>query len=203
MLLLVTGCGAKAPDYQSIWTSSTTPTTKGRPVPIADYLEQQKVTGAPMTPQTLTEFTVSIPQPPGWTVVTDPNQPTAFEILRKTAVQAFQPTATLMVFKLMGDFNVSEAIHHGYADAELSEKFVRLDASMDNFHGMPSSMIEGSYTVKDKRLHTYNRIVIPTGPPPNNQRYLVQFSITTAADQAQAQSADVEAIIKGFTVTPK
>ena len=203
MLLLVTGCGAKAPDYQSIWASSTTATTTGRPVPISDYLEQHKVTGAPMTRQTLTELTVSIPQPPGWTVVSDPNQPTAFEILRKTAVQAYQPTATLMVFKLMGDFNVSEAIQHGYADAELSEKFVRLDASMNSFHGMPSSMIEGSYTVKDQRLHTYNRIVIPTGPPPNNQRYLVQFSVTTAADQAQAQSADVETIIKGFTVTPK
>jgi len=109
----------------------------------------------------------------------------------------------LMVFKLIGDFEVADAIHHGYADAELSDRFVKLGASMDNWHGMPSAMIEGSYNVRDQRLHTYNRIVIATGPPPNNQRYLVQFSVTAAADQAQTQGPDVESIIKGFTVTTR
>jgi hypothetical protein len=71
---------------------------------------------------------------------------------------------------------------------------------MVKFHGMPSAMIEGSYNVGDQRLHTYNRIVIATGAPPANQRYLVQFSVTTAADQAETLGADVESIIKGFTV---
>ena len=35
------------------------------------------------------------------------------------------PTAMLMVFKLNGDFDVNEAIKHGYVDAELSENFKR------------------------------------------------------------------------------
>lgn len=206
MLVVVTGCGTKPPDYQSVWSSSssaTTTTTTQRPAPISDYLQQQGVTGEPMTPKTLTDLTVSIPQPPGWTVVTDPNQQAAYQILRKTGVASYQPTAMLMVFKLTGNFDPKEAIKHGYVDAEMSQDFNRLNASMDNFHGFPSAMIEGSYTLNDQRLHTYNRIVIGSGPPPANQRYLIQFTVSTAADQAQPQGPDVENIISGFTVATK
>ena len=73
---------------------------------------------------------------------------------------------------------------------------------MADFQGMPSAMIEGSYNIGDQRLHTYNRIVIATGPPPVNQRYLVQFSVITAAAQAESLRPEVESIIKGFTVAP-
>jgi len=155
-----------------------------------------------MTAGTLTEIKVSMPCPAGWSVVNDPQQEATFEVIRETSVAAYQPTAMLMVFKLLGNFDVAEAIRHGYGDAQLTDRFNQLDASMADFHGMPSAMIEGSYNMGDQRLHTYNRIVIATGPPPANQRYLVQFSVSTAADQAQAQGADVESIIKGFTVTP-
>jgi hypothetical protein len=155
-----------------------------------------------MTPETLKELTVSMPQPRGWSVVKDPNQPT-YEVLSKTGVQANPPTAQLMVFKLMGNFDTAEAIKHGYADAELSQDFNRLNASMDNFHGFPSAMIEGSYTLNNQRLHRYNRIVIANGPAPANQRYLVQFSVTTGAEQARDQAAEVQSIIAGFTVATK
>jgi Probable lipoprotein LpqN len=197
-------CSTKPPDYQSIWsTSSTSPSNPSKPVPIAQYLQQQGVDGQPMTPDTLTDIKVSMPQPPGWTVVTDPNQPSAFQILRKTGPAAYPPTALLLVFKLTGNFDSAEAIKHGYVDAELSQNFIRLNASMDNFHGFPSAMIEGSYDLGNQRLHTYNRVVIPNGPPPANQRYLVQFQVTSAAGEAQAQGPDVEKIIGGFTVATR
>jgi hypothetical protein len=206
LLVLATGCSAKAPDYQALLRpsapSTATPTPE-RPVPIAQYLQDHGVTGAPITQATLTDIKVSIPTPPGWSVIDDPKQQATFEVIRKTNVAAYQPTAMLMVFKLIGNFDVAEAIRHGYADAELADRFNRLNASMADFHGMPSAMIEGSYNVGEQRLHTYNRIVIPTGPPPANQRYLVQFSVTTAADQAQSLGADVESIIRGFTVAPR
>jgi hypothetical protein len=64
-------------------------------------------------------------------------------------------------------------------------------------------MIQGSYDLNGKRLHSWSRIVIPTGSPPDNQRYLVQLTITSMADQAFAQASDVEAIIAGFTVAAK
>ncbi len=205
LLVLVAGCGAKAPDYQSLLPPSSPKSAAPapqRPVSIADYLHDQGVNAAPMTKATLTDIKVSMPCPPGWSVINDPKQVSTFEVIRKTNVDAYQPTAMLVVFKLIGNFDVAEAIHHGYADAELTDRFNRLNASMADFHGMPSAMIEGSYNSGQQRLHTYNRIVIATGPPPASQRYLVQFSVTTAADQAETLGADVESIIKGFTVTP-
>ena len=44
----------------------------------------------------------------------------------------------------------------------------------------------------------YNRIIIATAK--SNQRFLIQFSVTTAADQAQEADPDVLTIIKGFIV---
>ena len=201
--LLLLGCSPASPDYQSLLPSSATETTTESPVPIALYLQQQDVVGVPLTPQTLTELSVTMPQPSGWNKVEDPEQPAAFEVIRKTDVDSYQPTATLMVFKLMGKFDVSEAVKHGYADAELADRFVRLNASMDDFRGMPSAMIEGSYSAGEQRLQKYNRIVLPTGPPPIDQHYLVQFSVTTSADQAEDHSKDVLEIIKGFDVQVK
>ena len=100
------------------------------------------------------------------------------------------PTAMLIVFKLTAATSTpTKAIKHGNADAELSENFKKLNASTDNFKGFPSSMIEGSYDLNGKRMHSYNRIVIATGAPPGNQRYLVQFTVTGYADKAQARGA--------------
>lgn len=199
--LIVAGCGPKSPDYSAaIGATSATSTPAAPPVPISTFLEEQGVSGIPMTQQTLTDLTVSIPQPAGWTAVKDEALATAFQVLRKTDVKAYQPTATLFVFKLIGNFDVAEAIKHGYADAELTDQFKRLDASMADFNGMPSAMIEGSYSLFDQRVHAYNRIVIATGPAPNNQRYLVQFNVSTASAEAESHAPDVLAIIKGFTI---
>ncbi|CDO90549.1 LpqT protein [Mycobacterium triplex] len=65
-------------------------------------------------------------------------------------------------------------------------------------------MIQGSYNGDNgTRLHSWNRIVLPTGSPPARQRYFVQLTITGLADQAAAQSADVDMIIHGFVVAAK
>jgi hypothetical protein len=60
-----------------------------------------------------------------------------------------------------------------------------------------------AYEHSGTRLHTYNRVVIPVTPAPRFQRYLVQFTVTTLADQAVPESGDVEAIIRGFAVSVK
>lgn len=194
LLVLVTGCDTKPTDYRAIWSStSATPTTTQAPVSFTQYLQQQGVDGAGMTPQTLTDLTVSMPQPPGWAVVTDPAQPTAYEVIRKTAVAAYQPTAILLVFKLTGgNFDVNDALKHAYDMP---------GAIQEPFNGMPSARIEATYFDATKqRLHRYNRIVIATGRAPANQRYLIQFSVSTLADPGQEQDPDVLTIIKGFTV---
>jgi hypothetical protein len=200
----VVACAPKAPDYSSVLgTSSTTATTTTtqKPVPLSQYLESIGVTGQQVAPGTLTDLTVSIPTPPGWSAFNDPKKVAPETLLISKGGK--YPTARLVVFKLRGDFDPAQVIKHGNDDAQLFENFHQLDVSLAPFNGFPSSMIQGSYDLDSTRLHSWNRIVIPTGSPPANQRYLVQLTITGLADQAAAQSTDIEAIIRGFVVAAK
>jgi hypothetical protein len=199
------GCGPDVPDYQSVWTTTTTPTTPSTsasptPVPVSQFLEQAGVQGDPVAPDKLTDLVVTLPRPKGWTDYQNPNFAPGTRMIAKGDTY---PTAMLLVFKLTGPFDVNEAVKHGWVDAEMSENFKRLNASNDNWHGYPSSMIEGSYDLNGSRMQSYNRIVFPTGSPPANQRYLVQLTLTTFADKAQEEGPDIEEIIKGFNVAPK
>jgi hypothetical protein len=205
-LLLLTAlpvaCGPKNPDYQSIWTTttSTAATPTGAPVPFSQYLESSGVSGEPVAPDKLTDLTVSIPTPPGWHKADKPNIPPTTEALAKG--DGF-PNAMLVVFKLGGDFDAADLVKHGNDDARLAQNFKQLESSTADFHGFPSSMIEGSYNLGDQRLHTINRMVIATGSGADPDRYLVQLSVTSLADKAVADAVDVEAILHGFTVAAK
>jgi hypothetical protein len=201
--LAVSACAPKPPDFQSILTTTATSTTTAaaRPVPFAKYLEGIGVTGVPVAPNTLTDMTVAIPTPPGWAPYSNPKLPQTTEVISKGGKY---PAAMLTVFTLRGaDFNAADAVKHANADAQLVPNFTQLDASTADFNGFPSSMIQGSYDQDDMRMHTYNRIVLPTGSPPGKQRYLVQLTITSLANEAVAQSSDIEAIIRGFVVAAK
>ena len=197
-------CAPKEPDYRSILSTSSAPSTTitkaAKPVPLSQYLESIGVTGQQVAPSTLTDLTVSIPTPPGWSPFSSP------KIARETLIISKggkYPTARLVVFKLRGDFDPAQVIKHGNDDSQLFENFKQLDASAADYDGFPSSMIEGSYDLESTRLHSWNRIVLPTGSPPANQRYLVRLTNTGLADQAAAQSTDVETIIHGFVVAAK
>lgn len=207
LALVLTACGSNPPDYSSIWTSSqtttttTTTTTSDKPQPIAEYLYGLGVTGEQVPLDKLTDLTVTLPKPPGWTKYANPNFSPGTEMIAKNNTY---PTAMVVVLRLTGNFDVAEALKHASVDAEMNQNFTKLNSSNDTFDGFPSAMIEGSYDGADgRRLHTYNRVVIPVTPAPKFQRYLVQFTVTTLADQAAVQSDDIEAVIKGFTVTVK
>ncbi len=203
LVIAVAGCGAKSPDYTSLITTSPKPTatTTPTPVPISQYLESAGVTGEPVAPDKLTDLAVTMSRPKGWEQYSNPNLAPGTRVIAKGDTY---PTAMLMVFKLSGgDFDPAKAVQHGNADAELSENFRQLNASADNFRGFPSSMIEGTYDLNGKRMHSYNRVVIATGAPPANQRYLIQFTVTGYADKAAAEGPDIEAVIAGFNVTRK
>jgi hypothetical protein len=203
MALSAVGCTPKSPDYQSIW--STTPTTTSaapaeRPVPFSQYLESNGVSGEPVAPDKLTDITVSIPIPQGWQRVNRANIPQTTELVAKA--DSF-PNAMLIVFKLGGTFDAKELVKHGNDDARLAQNFKELESSSADFHGLPSSMIEGSYNLGDQRLHTINRIVIAHGPGEDPDQYLIQLAVTSLADKAVADAVDIETIIRGFTVASK
>ncbi|MCW2664233.1 MAG: hypothetical protein JWP83_5385 [Mycobacterium sp.] len=197
-------CAPKAPDYQSILARSSTTTsavkTTEKPVPLSQYLENIGVNGQQVAPGSVPDLNVSIPTPPGWSPFSNPNIAKETEIISRGGKY---PTARLVVFKLRGDFDPAQVIKHGNDDAQLFENFKQLDASTANYNGFPSSMIQGSYDLDGMRLHSWNRIVIPTGSPPANQRYLVQLTITSLANQAAAEASDIDGIIHGFVVAAK
>ncbi|MFM9033614.1 MAG: LpqN/LpqT family lipoprotein [Mycobacterium sp.] len=198
---VLAACGAKTADYSTIWTSSssaTTTTAPTSPTPIAQYLSSVGVTGQQVPLDVLTDLTVNLPRPEGWTKYSNPNFSPGTEAIAKNNTY---PTAMVMVFKLDGNFDVPAALEHADDDAEMSKGFRKLNYSNADFDGFPSSMIEGSYDHTGTRLHTYNRIVIPVTKDFN--RYLVQFTVTTLADQAAAQAPDVQKIIDGFSVAVK
>lgn len=201
---LSVGCSSpKTPDYQSIWSTSSTAATETStevPVPVATYLEHNGVGAEQVAPATLTDLTVSIPTPPGWSKRDNPNLPAGTQVIGKGERY---PSAILTVFKLTGDVNAAEIVKHGFADAELSRNFRRLDASTDDYRGFPSAMIQGSHDLNGQRVHTWFRMVVATGSPPDDQHYLVQLTIITLADQAAKEAADVEQIMNGFTVAAK
>jgi hypothetical protein len=201
---LLAGCGAKTPDYQSIWTTSaatTTPTSTQPPVPISNYLEGVGVSGEPIAPEKIPTLAVTMPTPPGWHPYSNPNLAPGTRMIAKGNTY---PTAMLLAFTLHGDFDVAQAIKdHGYADAQLSQNFKQLNASTADWRGFPSAMIEGSYDLNGQRMQSYNRIVIASDGLQPPQRYLIQLTVTTFADQAQAQGQDIEAIISGFNIAKK
>ncbi|MDD7811243.1 LpqN/LpqT family lipoprotein [Mycobacterium sp. CSUR Q5927] len=197
------GCGTKTPDYQSIWDNGSTTTTSEEPqapVTVGRYLEDQGVAAEAVAPNALTDLTVSIPTPPGWTKKESPTLPKTTLVIGKG--ETF-PRAILSAVKLDGNFDSHEAIKHGVVDAQLSPKFRLLDASNEDYQGFPSSMVQGTYEMNGQRLHSWFRMVMATGSAPADQRYLVQLAITGLHDEAPKQAADVEAIMNGFTVAPK
>lgn len=198
-----TGCGTKTPDYQSIWTNGSTTTTSAEaqaPVTVGRYLEDQGVAAEAVAPNALTDLTVSIPTPPGWTKKESPALPATTLVIGKGEKL---PRAILSVVKLTGDFDSHEAIKHGVVDAQLSQNFRLLDASNEDYQGFPSSMVQGTHDMDGQRLHSWFRMVIATGSAPADQRYLVQLSVTGLNDEAPKQAAEVEAIMNGFTVAAK
>lgn len=208
---LLAGCGDATPDYQSLL--STTPShaaqeTSEETVPLSAYLESVGVKGEPVAPEKLTDLKVTVPRPEGWQDYTNTNLAPGTRVI---ADGETYPTAMLMVFTLDGDFDAAEALKHADVDAEVTENFKKLNGSRDDFKGFPSSMIEGTYDVSGQRMQAYNRIVFATGSMPEapkpgqleakQQKYLVQLTITSFADDAETQGADIEAIISGFDVT--
>jgi len=206
LVALVAGCTTEAPDYQSVWSTPGTTTAPpetmpAAPVPIAAFLEKAGVVGQPVVFDKITDLTVSMPTPRGWTPYQGTNLGPGTRMIVKGDTY---PTAMLMVFQLDGDFDAREAVTHGDVDAEMSENFTELNSSTTDFNGFPSSMIEGSYDLNGARMHSYNRIVIATGGPvkpgAGDQRYLIQFTVTGYAEKAAEEAPDIETIIKGFTV---
>jgi hypothetical protein len=142
----------------------------------------------------------TLPMPPGWTQVPDPNVPDAFVVTaNRHSNSLYTSNAQLVVYRLVGDFDPKEAITHGYLDSAQLPAWRSTNASMADFNGFPSSIIEGTYRQNEMTLNTSHRHVIVTSGP---DKYLVSLAVTTDAAQAVAEAPATDAIVNGFRVGP-
>jgi hypothetical protein len=96
------------------------------------------------------------------------------------------------------NFDPKEAIAHGYVDSQKLLAWQTTNASMTDFGGFPSSIIEGAYREGDIMLNTSRRHVIATS---GRDKYPVSLSVSTDRSQAVADAPATDAIINGFRVT--
>lgn len=166
---------------------------------IRDYLQSKGVKLEAQKPQSLKALDITLPVPPRWTQVPDPNVPDAFAVIAdRQGSSIYSSNAQLVVYKLIGNFDPKEAITHGYFDSQKLPAWQTTNASMADFGGFPSSVIEGTYRDGDMTLNTSRRHVIATSGP---DKYLVSLSVTTDRAVAVADAPATDAIVNGFRVT--
>ena len=166
---------------------------------LRDYLQSKGVKLVAQKPEGFKALDITLPVPPRWTRVPDPNVPDAFAVIAdRLGSSLYTSNAQVVVYKLVGNFDPREAMTHGFVDSQQLLAWQTTNASQADFGGFPSSIIEGTYRQNDMTLNTSRRNVIATSGP---DKYLVSFSVTTDAAQAVADGPATDAIINGFRVT--
>jgi Probable lipoprotein LpqN len=155
--------------------------------------------GVKMEPQKAPGFNaldLVLPMPQGWTQVPDPNVPDAFVVTaNRRSASLYSPNAQLVVYRLVGDFDPHEAISHGYIDSQQLPAWRTTNASLADYNGSASSIIEGTYRQNEMTLNTSKRSVIVASGP---DKYLVSLAVTTEAGATVGEAQATDGIINGF-----
>lgn len=172
------------------------PATSGT---IHEFLLSKGVKLEAQKPQGFNALDITLPVPARWTQVPDPNVPDAFAVIAdRHGSSIYSSNAQVVVYKLVGAFDPKEAITHGYVDSQKLLAWQPTNASMADFCGFPSSVVEGTYRDGDLTLNTSRRHVIATS---GHDKYLVSLSVTTDRAVSVADAPATDAIINGFRVS--
>lgn len=180
----------------SVPVPTITPATSGT---LPEFFAAKGVKLEPQNSRDFRALNIVLPVPSGWSQVPDPNVPDAFAVIadRVGGNGLYSSNAQVTVYRLVGDFDPKEAISHGFVDCQSLPAWRSTDASLADFGGMPSSIIEGTYRENAMTLNTSRRNVIATVGP---DKYLVTLSVTTSVDQTVAAADATEAVVAGFAV---
>jgi hypothetical protein len=174
---------------------TSTPAVSGT---IREYLQSKGVRLEAQKPQGLKALDITLPVPTRWTQVPDPNVPDAFAVIAdRQGNSVYTSNAQVVVYKLVGNFDPKEAITHGYVDSQKLLAWQTTNASMADFGGFPSSIIEGTYRDGDVTVNTSRRNVIATS---GRDMYLVSLAVNTDRAVAVGDAPATDAIINGFQV---
>ncbi|MDG4667305.1 LpqN/LpqT family lipoprotein [Mycobacterium sp. 236(2023)] len=188
---------AVAPAVPPPPVSTIVPATSGT---LAEFFASKGVAMEPQVSRDFRALNIVLPMPRGWEHIPDPNVTDAFAVLadRVGGNGLYSSNAQVVVYKLVGQFDPKEAISHGFIDSQKLPAWRSTDASLADFGGMPSSIIEGTYRENNMTLNTSRRNVIATVGPDS---YLVSLAVTTSVDQVVAAAGATEAIVNGFKVS--
>ncbi|MEZ0339225.1 LpqN/LpqT family lipoprotein [Mycobacterium sp. pV006] len=188
--------GVTAPAVPPRPPSTITPATSGT---LSEFFAAKGVTMEPQHSRDFRALNIVLPMPRGWQHIPDPNVPDAFAVIadRVGGNGLYSSNAQVVVYKLIGAFDPKEAISHGFVDSQQLPAWRTTDASLADFGGMPSALIEGTYRENNMTLNTSRRHVIAgTG----TEHYLVSLAVTTSVDQVVAAADATDAIVNGFKV---
>jgi Probable lipoprotein LpqN len=191
------GLSAATPGVPVAAPSTIVPAASGT---IADFFKAKNVSLQPQVAKDFKALNIVLPMPTGWSQIPDPNVPDAFAVIadRFGGDGLYSSNASVVVYKLVGDFDPKEAISHGLIDSQQLPAWRSTDASLADYGGMPSAAIEGTYRQNNMTLNTSKRHIIATSGP---DRYLVTLAVTTSAQVSVAAGNATDAIINGFRVT--
>jgi Probable lipoprotein LpqN len=191
------GLSATTPGVPVAAPSTIVPAASGT---IADFFKAKNVSLEPQVAKDFKALNIVLPMPTGWSQIPDPNVPDAFAVIadRFGGDGLYSSNASVVVYKLVGDFDPKEAISHGLIDSQQLPAWRSTDASLADYGGMPSAVIEGTYRQNNMTLNTSKRHIIATSGP---DRYLVTLAVTTSAQVSVAAGNATDAIINGFRVT--
>jgi Probable lipoprotein LpqN len=169
------------------------------PAPAGTLREFFNGKGVKMEPQKAPGFNaldLVLPVPQGWTQVPDPNVPDAFVVIaNRRSASLYSPNAQLVVYRLVGDFDPHEAISHGYIESQQLPAWRTTNASLADYNGSASSIIEGTYRQNEMTLNTSQRnVIVASGP----DKYLVSLAVTTAAGATVGEAQATDGIVNGF-----
>lgn len=165
---------------------------------IREYLQGKGVQLEAQKPEDFKALDITLPMPPRWTRVPDPNVVDPFVVIaNRSGNSLFTSNAQVVVYKLIGDFDPREAITHGFIDSQQLLAWKTTGASLADFGGFPSSLIKGTYRQNNMTLNASRRHVIATSGADN---YLVSLTVTTGAGQAVSEAPTTDAIVNGFRV---
>ena len=170
-------------------------------VTLEEFFKEKGVKLEPQAARDFKALNIVLPVPRGWSQVPDPNVPDAFAVLadRVGGDGIYTSNAALVVYKLVGGtFDPKEAVTHGYIDSQQLTAWRTTNASLADFGGMPSALIEGTYTDNSMTLNTSRRYTIATA---GSDKYLVSLSVTTTVQEAVAAADATDAITNGFRIS--
>jgi Probable lipoprotein LpqN/TIR domain len=198
---------SNAPTSTSTSTSAATTSAPSTSEPpsgpnetIADYLKNNNIQAATVTPGTPGAPTIDLPVPEGWTQIPEDGDAQYFGIVFNTPSNPDDPPKiTATVEKLTGNVDTDKLLAAAPGEVKNLPGFDGGDAIRATLSGFPASRLNGLYTKNGvPRMVAQNTVVIQG----KDGIYLLQIKAESPEADADALRAGAPVIVQKTTIAP-